>query len=325
MTFKQVAVFTAVARHLNFTKAARELHSSQPTISKHLKNLEESLKLELITRGATGVELTDAGHEFLKDVTPILEKLQRIDLQYRKIPTEKKPETLHVGGTYGPSSAILPSLLAAFKRKFPAVEVTLRSNSLTILEQLILQGELEIAVASGAPRSPEIASEIYVPLKLIAFAAKDYPPARKKQFTLADLAQMPLIVRGDKFRRGSTEMFLRELTRQGYRPKIAMVCESPEAIKSAVSKKLGVGFLYYDTVKRAIAGDSFKRLNIAGMKMAGQTYIVYHRQRTLSPAAEEFLKILRQWRDRRKTKKQPSTRASKRPPALTYAPGTRLF
>ena len=80
-----------------------------------------------------------------------------------------------------------------------------------------------------------------------------------------------------------------------------MRCESPEAIKRAVSQNLGIGFLYYEAVKEAIDGGSFKLIQIRGLKMEGQTYIIYHSQRPLSPHAEEFLKLLRDWRDQRKT------------------------
>ena len=90
---------------------------------------------------------------------------------------------------------------------------------------------------------------------------------------------------------------LTALRKQGYKLNIAMQCESPEAIKTAVSKKLGVGILYEDAVKDGLAGGLFKQVHISGLAMEGKTYIVYHKQRPLSANGEVFLNLLRQWRD----------------------------
>ena len=70
------------------------------------------------------------------------------------------------------------------------------------------------------------------------------------------------------------------------------------AIKRAVLQRLGLGFLYYDAVRDAVDRGSFKIINIRGLELLGQTYIIYHKERPLSPNAEEFLKLLRDWRDR---------------------------
>ena len=82
-----------------------------------------------------------------------------------------------------------------------------------------------------------------------------------------------------------------------------MRCDSPEAIKTAVSKKLGVGILYEDAVKECLAGGVFKKLRISGLSMEGNSYIVYYKQRPLSSNAEVFLNLLRQWRDEKRVKK----------------------
>jgi DNA-binding transcriptional LysR family regulator len=79
-----------------------------------------------------------------------------------------------------------------------------------------------------------------------------------------------------------------------------MACESPEAIKQAVSQGLGIGFLYYDAVRDSVDRGSFKLINIRGVNLVGQTYIICHKERPLSPNAQEFLKLLRDWRDQQK-------------------------
>jgi DNA-binding transcriptional LysR family regulator len=316
MTFTQFTAFAAVAKHLNITKAANMLHVSQPSLSKHLKALEENFRVRLFTRHAKGITLTDDGSEFFRDIEPILAQLEKINHRYLNGSTGKINSRLKVGGTYGPASRILPSLLTIFKKLHPQVDVILRSNSGGIIHQNILHGDLEIAVCSRAPSpSSMLYSEPYVPMKLVVFAAKSHPAAKKKELSLSDLEHITLIVRVDTDLQSTTHTVLKELRKQGYQLNIGMRCESPEAVQSAVAQKLGIGMLYYDAVKAAIERGSFKKIPIRGLEIEGHTYIVYHNERPLSPNAEEFLKLLRDWRDQQNAKK--TLRASARIRAST--------
>jgi DNA-binding transcriptional LysR family regulator len=97
---------------------------------------------------------------------------------------------------------------------------------------------------------------------------------------------------------------LLKLRNEGYRPNIIMRCDSPEAIKTAVSKSLGVGFLYKDAVREGLAIGVFKKLCIPDLPMYGNSYIIYHKQRPLSSSGRVFLNLLRQWRDEKATQKR---------------------
>ena len=311
MTFRQFTAFAAVAKHLNVTKAANMLHVSQPSLSKHLKALEENFKIRLFARHPRGIKLTDEGHEFFRDIEPILAQLDKINRRYLNGFAQKQSGPLKVGGTYGPASRILPSLLAVFKKNHPLVDVTLRTNSGGTIHQQILQGDLEIAVCSRAPSpSSMLYSEPYVPMKLVAFAAKSHPAAKKKELTLFDLEHIPLIVRVDNDLPSPTHTILNGLRKQGYQLNVGMRCESPEAVQSAVAQELGIGMLYYDAVKAAIERGSFKIVPIRGLEIEAQSYIIFHNERPLSPNAEEFLKLLRDWRDEQDTKKTKQSSSS---------------
>ena len=210
MTFTQFTAFAAVAKHLNVTKAANMLHVSQPSLSKHLKALEENFKLRYFTRHAKGIKLTDDGCEFFRDIEPILAQLDKINHRYLNGSAQKPSGPLRVGGTYGPASRILPSLLTVFKKTHPKVDVTLRANSGGIIHQQILHGDLEIAVCSRAPSpSSMLYSEPYVPMKLVAFVARNDPIARKKELTLAELENIPIVVRSNGGFESTTQSLLR--------------------------------------------------------------------------------------------------------------------
>jgi LysR family transcriptional regulator, transcriptional activator of the cysJI operon len=304
MSLRQFTAFATVASHLNITKAAQALRMSQPSLSKLLKGLEDDYKIALFTRTGKGIELTDEGVEFLKHIEPVLEQLHVIEERFSNNSKSHHATPLRVGGTHALSPIILSSLLAIFKKRNPKVEVVLRSNAAAILEQMILRGHLDLAFTSTVPSSPELTAEFGVPLKLVAFAAKSYPIAREKKLSLADLQRIPLIIRDDGNRHGTTETALLKIRGLGYRPNIVMRCESPEAIKTAVSKKLGVGILYHDALKDALARGSFKKIHVSGLSIEEKTYIVCNKQCGLSSSGEAFVKLLREWCEARKTATQ---------------------
>lgn len=129
------------------------------------------------------------------------------------------------------------------------------------------------------------------------------PVAKRKELTLSDLEHIPLIVRMDTDLQSTTHTGVGRASKTGLQDNIAMRCESPEAVQSAVAQKLGIGFLYDDAVKAAIERGSFKLISIRGLDIEGQTYVVHHKERPLSPNAEEFLTLLREWRDHQSAKK----------------------
>src|SRR5688572_14275082 len=120
MTFRQFEAFAAVAKHMNFTKAAQQLHTSQPSLSRHLKVLESNYKVRLFTRKGKGIELTDEGAEFLTYIESILAQLQNMEKRFLK--NQQRKATLIVGATHALSSTFLPSLMALFKKYHPNVD-----------------------------------------------------------------------------------------------------------------------------------------------------------------------------------------------------------
>src|SRR5262249_4470186 len=147
-----------------------------------------------------------------------LVQLEKINQRYSNGSAQKRSGPLMVGGTYGPASRILPSLLAVFRKAHPNVEVNLRSNSGSILCQKILHGDLEIAVCARAPSpSSMLYSEPFVPMKLVGFVSKKDPIARKKELSLAELDNIPLIVRSNGGSESTTQSLLMALKRPGHK------------------------------------------------------------------------------------------------------------
>ena len=109
---------------------------------------------------------------------------------------------------------------------------------------------------------------------------------------LRGIEQLPLIIRSRLRPGGFAETLLRQMREQGQKPRVLMRCDSPEAIKTAVSRKLGVGILYEDFVKDGLTRGVFKRVSIPGLPAEAQIYVVYNKTRPLSASAAAFLNVI---------------------------------
>ena len=293
MEFQQLKAFAAVAQHKNITAAARELNTTQPAVSKQLKKLECSYNIKLLIRRGTGVELTPEGVEFLKYVEPILETVQTLERRFSTLRNANSTSPLRIGGVYAIATSVLPALVDTFKKQYQKLEVVLRSNSGSTLEQMLTKGFLDLLITTIAPNSADLTAEPCMRMKVVAVVGKGFHLPNQKVLMLRDVEHVPLIIRNDPEGRRMTETFLRKMRDEGIKPNILMQCDSPEAIKTAVRKKLGIGILYEDLVKEDLARGSFRRVRISDLPAEVQSYVVYDKQRPLSASAEVFLNILR--------------------------------
>jgi DNA-binding transcriptional LysR family regulator len=289
MTLHQLKIFESVARHLNVTKASHELHMSQPAVSQQLKLLEQQCDASFIVRIGQGMELTVRGRAFLDAIRSIVAQAEKIESTFKVKSNEKKPNFLTVGGSRSHSVTVLPEILRAFKQNHASVQFAIESNDSGTMEQRILNAAVEIALINHPSYSDQIAYEPYREMEIVAFALVASPFVGKK-ITLEELFQIPLVVR----RRSTT---LRKLSRQGYKPNIAVQCDVSEAVKAAVQRELGVGILYRETVEADLKTRDLKILHVPDLeKIRTKSFIIYNRCKPLSGIARDFLHALRESR-----------------------------
>ena len=296
MTIKQFIIFATVARHLNITRASQELHISQPSVSQHLKLLAEDYNVKLFKKSKRGIVLTGSGNLFLTKLMPILAQLDELKRAFVNESTESQVDSLVIGGTYGPSALLLPSLTGVFKRSYPRVELELRSANRPYMERLVLSSEVDIALVTGRPGSSNLVVEPYRKEKLLAFVARNHPLVSKRELTLTDFARVPLIIHGRKNSANTVTGILQGLQEKGLEPVVAVRCESPDAVKTAVREKIGLGILYQDTVRRELGNGEFIHVKVHGLKLEAESFIIWYKDKPLSSAAWAFLRLLRGWR-----------------------------
>jgi DNA-binding transcriptional LysR family regulator len=290
MNLTQLMAFQAVANSGSITKAAQLLHVSQPSISKHIKNLERDCGARLFERNVGAAELTDAGSSLLRHVNVIIGHLEEAKKELRSPKNGTKSEPLKVGGSYAASALLLPSLLVNFKSKHRDTSIILRSGTTRELKTMLLNSTVDLALLNELPVNPDFASEPFRKEKLVVFAAPSHPLARKKPLTLSDLRQATLVTTGMA---SAVDKMLNHLVHEGLGAKIAIQCGSPASVKILVKNKIGLGILFRDMLIQEMRNKIFRVLEIPGLALTVQSYIVYYKDRPLSPPAKDFLALLR--------------------------------
>lgn len=304
MNLNRIKLFCIVASHLNLTKASQVLHVSQSSLSHQMSLLQSHYHVRLYKKTGRGIELTAEGRKFLSAAKAIIERFEQFERQFSARTETDQPESLNVGGSYGLSMGLLPSLLADFQRDHARLQISLRTGTRTIVEQLVLRGDVDVALMQIAGSlSSLLVSEPFGLEKLVVFVSVDHPLARKPKVTLREILQSPLVISGERVFESNIKNILRGLEDKGYKPRITGFYDSPDALKVAVLKKAGVGLLYCkDVVKHEVQKGDLKILNVEDLKLYGRTFIVYHKHKPLSVNAKLFLELLR-----RRKQKPPSS------------------
>jgi DNA-binding transcriptional LysR family regulator len=303
VTLHQFAIFAAIGKHRNLTNASQELHITQPGISHQMRLLEEEYGVKLYTRAARGVELTDAGRHFLVAITPILEQVRTLKPASLTV-SARDPERLAIGGTHSLSRVLLPSILSRYKQSRPAMEIDFRTNNATEIERLILNQSIEIALTTRPPKSPLIVAEPFRRQRVGFVVSRHHRLATARAISLRDLERTPLLVRSTGGHDGTIINQLKNLLEQrGIKVTISMRFESVSAMMEAVRRNMGIAVTYEDNVRH----DEVKIVNVRGLKLQGQSQIIYLNLKPLSKPAAEFLELLRNSRaEKDKTEHQLS-------------------
>jgi DNA-binding transcriptional LysR family regulator len=286
----RIELFITVAKHHNLRKTARQMHVSASSVCQRLKCLENDLGVKLYRKNKAGIELTGAGQTLVTAANDVLNQLENLRRTLNH-DSEIAVQSLTIGGTYNPSEKSLPSAIAAFQKTHPDVKVKFLTADGPSIDKLVRESEVDIAIMHSPSESSDFHMEHFAADNLTFFAHPMHPLSKKKKLVLQDLSQTSLIVREGK---GATEKILKELTRGGITVNVALRCVTPDAVKAAVREKMGLGILFYNLIEEDIKRKDFKPLSFPGLpKLAGNSYIVYTKNKPLSWAANDFLVLLR--------------------------------
>jgi DNA-binding transcriptional LysR family regulator len=285
LTFRQLRVFTEVARHLSFVRAAEALHLTPPAVTMQVKELEAAVELQLFHRSGKRVALTTAGEYFLIYARRLLTTLKEAgDAMARLRGIEAGILTV---GLVSTAKYFVPQLLARFREEHPGVEVRLSvSPNREQLVALLNRGEVDVAVMGRPPKELAMRTEPFAAHPLVIVAPPGHPLLQLDHVPARALAPYRFIVREpDSGTRAAMERFFREHQLQ---PQIAMEMPSNESIKQAVIAGMGLAFLSLHTIGLELRAGVMRRLDVEDTPVMRTWNLVHPQGRLLSPAAEAF-------------------------------------
>jgi LysR family transcriptional regulator, low CO2-responsive transcriptional regulator len=283
VTFRQLRVFTEVARHLSFVRAAEALHLTPPAVTMQIKELESAIELPLFDREGRKVSLTTAGEYFLVYAKRMLATLKEADdamARFRKV----ESGVLNVG-MVGTAKYFVPHLLARFRVEHPGVELKLQVG--TNREQLVAllqHGEVDLAIMGRPPREMATRAEPFAAHPHVFIAPPGHPVLADGHTALSDLASYPLIVRESAS--GTRALMERFFQDHRVELRIAMEMPSNETIKQAVMAGMGLSFLSLHTIGLELRCGLLEIVHVEDTPIVRTWNIVHRQSKLLSPAAE---------------------------------------
>ncbi len=284
----RLRTFLHAAEQMSFTEAARLLHLTQPTVSHHIKGLEQELEVALFDRSGARLRLTDAGRILL----PWARKIVRQYIKMQEMMASLEEDTvghLRIACSTTAGKYLLPQLAARFKERYPGVEVAIQSCTSEDIVSRVLEGDAELGVMSYEARQQGLESQEFFTDAIALIVPADHPWTRRAVIEPADLLEEKVIIRESTS--GTRRVMLSELTKHGLTLDdldVFLELGNAEAIVMTVADGFGVSF-----VSRLAAACSRSRgevveVPVAGLQLRRQIYMVRRTLETPIPSQEVF-------------------------------------
>jgi DNA-binding transcriptional LysR family regulator len=285
VTFRQLRVFTEVARQLSFVRAAEALHLTPPAVTMQVKELESAVELPLFQREGRKVSLTSAGEYFLVYARRMLATLKDADDAMARL-RGVEAGTLSVG-LVSTAKYFVPQLLARFREEHPGIEVRLTvAPNREQLIALLLASDVDVAVMGRPPKELAMRTEPFAAHPLVIVAPAGHPLIEFDHVSVQALLPYRFIVREpDSGTRAAMDAFFRA---HRVDIQVAMQMPSNETIKQAVIAGMGLAFLSLHTLGLELRSGVLKRLDVEDTPVMKTWNLVHPQARVLSPAAEAF-------------------------------------
>ncbi|MGR3915111.1 MAG: LysR family transcriptional regulator [Gammaproteobacteria bacterium] len=283
ITMRQIQVFEAVVRHRSFTRAARELHLTQPAVSMQVKQLQAMLGLPLFESRARAARLTGAGRAMLRHSRAMMAQLAEIerDINILKGGSLK----ICIASTINRFARLL---LAKFRAVYKSVHISLDVAGRAELIARLERGAdaPDLALMERPPPGVPLEARAFMLNPLIVIATPRHPLARRRQIPLTEIAAQPVVMREPGTRTAMTRVF----DEHGVRPAPGMRVSGSE-IAQNVAAGLGLAVVSAHAVELELSAGRVVALDLRHFPIMRKCYVAYRKGKALSPPAMVFLQF----------------------------------
>ncbi|TFW24333.1 LysR family transcriptional regulator [Duganella callida] len=287
ITLRQIRIFESVARHLSFSRAAEDLHLTQPAVSMQIKQVEELAGVPLFAHHGKRIALTDGGHLVLRHCQVILADLNHAEQSLADL-ISGGTQHLRVG-VITSGSRFFPHLINAFLHDRGDVELEMKVSPRDQLIAMLRSEQIDLAVMVRAPEMPHVAAQPFAEHPFVLVAAPAHALVGARAIARGRLGAECLIVRenGTDTRHAANEAFLHRAA-----PPRVMELGAGEAVKQAVMAGMGISLLSAHDVEDELRDGRLRQLDVQGFPLIRHWHAVYCSDRPLPPVARAFQQFL---------------------------------
>lgn len=296
MNLKQLEAFVCVAEVKSFSKAARKLYLTQPTISAHIQALEKELKNRLLIRTTKDVLLSPAGVLLYETAKQMLQLEQKIRRDFA-IFNEEEHKKIVVGVSTVPGQYILPRVLPLFLKSYPQNQIWMMESDSEGVIRMVSQGEAEIGFSGNDTDDPNCVCEPFWEDELVIVTPNTEPYRRflAHGFPIIQLYEEPLLIREEGS--GTRQATERYLTQEGIdisRLRVVASMSSQETIKKSVGGGIGISIMSAAAVNDYVQQGKLLQFPMKEGGVCRKLYMVWNRNNKPGMAARTFIQFVRE-------------------------------
>jgi DNA-binding transcriptional LysR family regulator len=291
---RALEVFCRIMELRSFSRAAEAVLLTQPTVSGHIKALEEELGLRLFDRAGKSVSPTRAGellHGYARRILVLREEAQQAISEHKG----GLKGHLAVGGSSIPGAYILPTLLATFKRDHPEVTIGLHVSGSRDIVRSVIEGAAEVGMVGARFEEGRVQYDPFTQDELVLAVAAGHPWAHRSTVRPTELAEQEFVMRerGSGTRKVMEEVFTRHDLVPGDL-RVALEVTGNEAVRQAVKAGAGVTVISRRAIEDDVRCKMLVALRLQGLRLVRDVFLVTHKSRSRSPLGKAFLSFVQQ-------------------------------
>lgn len=286
MTIRHLKIFVTVYDEKNMTAAGNKLFLTQPTVSQAIQELESKFNVILFERLSRKLCATSSGEKLYQYANHIIKLVDDMEESLRENSLKKK---LLIGANYTVGTFLIHKCIEQFKRLYPNSEIKVIVNKSYVIKEMLRKNELDLAVIEEMENTSDLIQDIFDDDKIVIVADPKSHLFEKETITARDIANEPLLLREKGA--GVRDLFESKMNQLGLFINPSWESTSTTALINAAKNKFGVTVLPFQLVKEYIASGSLKELKVKGLEQNRKLAIVYHKNKFLTDAIQDFIKI----------------------------------
>lgn len=290
MDFKQLEVFVSVVKHQSFSKAARELFLTQPTVSAHIQNLEKELGSVLVNRSNKSITLTKSGEILYDHAIYILNNCKKAIYDIKEY-SGKIEGMIDIACSSIPETYILPDFMKNFSNEYPDVKFSISHYDSQYAISEILNERISFGLVGSKPTNPQIEYLELINDELVLIAPMNLHIDNDNGYIdINELYNQSFIMR--KEGSGTKNLISNTLIANNFsinKLNILSHVESNETIKEMVRLGLGVSFVSYISIIDYINANKLRFYKIKDVNFERKFYFIYSKKKTFTPLEDKFL------------------------------------